>query len=216
MPNKLTDKEIKMALSLLLFNRNCNIARYANKFVTLGEVIDLINRQTIRLKKVEHQLDDALKMGEIINAENVSLKAENEELVGKIDRLKSELFGFIEQLKTAKAEVERLKIENAVIMKQSLAENKTTATAIMAETKQHIMTAEKIKRLEEDNERLKNHIQEGIDLAKQIPEMLALAKAEAYKECLEKVEQRDVSESDFYIMVKKTEFNNLLNELVGE
>ena len=41
-------------------------------------------------------------------------------------------------------------------------------------------------------------------------------KAEAYKECLEKVEQRDVSESDFYIMVKKAEFDNLLNELVGD
>lgn len=41
-------------------------------------------------------------------------------------------------------------------------------------------------------------------------------KVEAYKECLDKIEQRDVSESDFYIMVKKTEFDNLLKELVGE
>ena len=39
-------------------------------------------------------------------------------------------------------------------------------------------------------------------------------KAEAYKECLGKIEQRDVSESDFYIMIKKSEFNNLLNELL--
>ena len=41
-------------------------------------------------------------------------------------------------------------------------------------------------------------------------------KTEAYKECLEKVEQRDASESDFYIMVKKTEFDNLVKEMVGE
>lgn len=41
-------------------------------------------------------------------------------------------------------------------------------------------------------------------------------KAEAIKECLEKIEQRDVSESDFYIMVKKAEFDNLLKELAGE
>lgn len=45
---------------------------------------------------------------------------------------------------------------------------------------------------------------------------LASIKAESYKECLEKIEQRDVSESDFYIMVKKTEFDNLLKEKVGE
>ena len=40
-----------------------------------------------------------------------------------------------------------------------------------------------------ENERLQSHIQEGIDLAKQIPEMLALVKAEAYKECIEKVKE---------------------------
>ena len=113
-----------------------------------------------------------------------------------------------------------MKIKNAVIMKQSLAENKTTATAIMAETKQHIMTAEKIKRLEEDNERLKNHIQEGIDLAKQIPEMLALAKAEAYKEFDELLKDECLSyplkEDDITMLVDVKSYNNLLNELVGE
>ena len=41
-------------------------------------------------------------------------------------------------------------------------------------------------------------------------------KAEAYKECLRKIEQRDVSESDFYIMIKKTEFDNFLKELAGD
>ena len=43
-----------------------------------------------------------------------------------------------------------------------------------------------INRLQEENERLKNHIQEGIDLAKQIPEMIALAKAEVLQEAASK------------------------------
>ncbi len=47
--------------------------------------------------------------------------------------------------------------------------------------------AELIERLYAENERLKNHIQEGIDLAKQTPKMIELVKAEAYKECIEKV-----------------------------
>lgn len=50
-----------------------------------------------------------------------------------------------------------------------------------------------------ENERLKNHIQEGIDLAKQIPEMLALAKAEAYKEFFEFIHNElcDISDLQF-------------------
>lgn len=44
-----------------------------------------------------------------------------------------------------------------------------------------------INRLQAEVEGLKNHIQEGIDLAKQIPEMLALTKAEAYKEVWQKL-----------------------------
>ena len=48
-------------------------------------------------------------------------------------------------------------------------------------------TLDLINRLQAENERLKNHIKEGINLAKQLPEMVSLAKAEAYKECIEKV-----------------------------
>ena len=87
-----------------------------------------------------------------------------------------------------------------------------------------------INRLQEENDRLINDIAiskketkryvQGYKMActerNEFLEQLATAKAEAYKECLDKIEQRDVSESDFYIMVKKTEFNNLLKELVGE
>lgn len=60
-------------------------------------------------------------------------------------------------------------------------------------------------------ERLKNHIQEGIDLAKQIPEMLALAKAEAYKEFVDKLCEGRVSNDNTVILAKC-----LLKELVGE
>ena len=41
-------------------------------------------------------------------------------------------------------------------------------------------------------------------------------KAETIKECLGKIEQMDVSESDDYIMVKKYKFDNLVKEMVGE
>lgn len=40
--------------------------------------------------------------------------------------------------------------------------------------------------------------------------------SEAVKECLDKIELMDVSESDNYIMVKKNEFDNLVKEMVGE
>lgn len=40
--------------------------------------------------------------------------------------------------------------------------------------------------------------------------------AEAIKECLGKIEQMDVSESDDYIMVKKYNFDNLVKKMVGD
>ena len=86
-----------------------------------------------------------------------------------------------------------------------------------------ILALDLINRLQAENEKLKeekskleNKIDEIYPLVMQLPNAMQQAKAEAYKECLEKIEQRDVSESDFYVMVKKTEFNNLLKELVGE
>lgn len=65
-------------------------------------------------------------------------------------------------------------------------------------------------------EMLQSHIQEGIDLAKQIPEMLALTKAEAYKECIEKILGMNISELDDYVEIERVRLDNLLNELVGE
>ena len=67
-----------------------------------------------------------------------------------------------------------------------------------------------INRLQADNERLRNHIQEGIDLAKQIPEMIATAKAEAYKEFAERVKKLRGNYTG-YAFDKK--FDDLLKEL---
>ena len=86
-----------------------------------------------------------------------------------------------------------------------------------------------IKELKAEIERLKNHIQEGIDLAKQIPEMLALTKTEAYKEFAERFMQMAKETTINYVAdasiqkrktgwleISKTDFDNLLKELVGE
>ncbi len=42
------------------------------------------------------------------------------------------------------------------------------------------------------------------------------SKAAAIKECLEKIEQIDISESDDYITVKKNRFDSLKKEMVGD
>lgn len=62
-----------------------------------------------------------------------------------------------------------------------------------------------------------NNLREGVKrLLLAIDKVIVETKAESYKKCLEKIEQRDVSESDFYIMIKRSEFDNLLEELMKE
>ena len=120
---------------------------------------------------------------------------ENEELKCKNSNLTSDLTSLQKDLTSAKAEVERL--EKALENQQKISMDR------------HF-----------EIERLKNHIQEGIDLAKQIPEMLALAKAEAYKEFDELLKDECLSyplkEDDITMLVDVKSYNNLLNELVGE
>lgn len=70
-------------------------------------------------------------------------------------------------------------------------------------------------------ERLENHIQEGIDLAKQIPEMMELVKSEAYREFAELLKQHKYQSSDWShgehpYVVEESDIDNTLNELVGE
>jgi len=68
-----------------------------------------------------------------------------------------------------------------------------------------------INRLQAEIERLRNHIQEGIDLAKQIPEMIATAKAEAYKECIEKVKEEiaEALKSNYKAKAERLEKHNV-------
>ena len=89
------------------------------------------------------------------------LEIEIEELKCKNSNLTSYLTSLQKDLTSAKAEVERL--EKALENQQKISMDR------------HF-----------EIERLKNHIQEGIDLAKQIPEMLALAKAGVLKEAAKK------------------------------
>jgi hypothetical protein len=84
-----------------------------------------------------------------------------------------------------------------------------------------------INRQKAEIERLQKHIQEGIDLAKQLPEMIRLSKTEAIKDVLLTLEAEAVS-SDKYIReyddseVQKA-YNqalwkayNLVKEMVGD
>ena len=78
MPNNLTDAEIKKALECCLgdscYTSECSFFEETKdgehcQRVAVKHALDLINRQTSRLRKVEHQLDDALKMYNTIKAE---------------------------------------------------------------------------------------------------------------------------------------------------
>lgn len=62
-----------------------------------------------------------------------------------------------------------------------------------------------------------NNLRKGVKrLLLAVDKVIVETQAESYKKCLEKIEQRDVSESDFYIMIKRSEFDNLLEELMEE
>ena len=73
-----------------------------------------------------------------------------------------------------------------------------------------------------DIERLQKHIQEGIELAKQIPETVATVKAEAVKEFAERLKGqfRDCSRCEIgshtYYMVGGLLLDNLVKEMVGD
>lgn len=57
---------------------------------------------------------------------------------------------------------------------------------------------------------------EQIDIITKLKDQLVVAKAEAYKECIEKVKDIDQCTFDGWIEFPEDRLNNLLNELVGE
>lgn len=67
-------------------------------------------------------------------------------------------------------------------------------------------------------EKLRNHIQEGIDLAKQIPETIAIIKDEAYKEFAElvKANKRKLFNYIYSSTGFDNQIDNLLKEMVGD
>ena len=230
MPNKLTDAEIKKALAQCENQTYCSDCPYYTKIGCkkhlYQDALVLINRQAVRI----HQQEKTIM--EIQNANLIDFKAtignyiaENESLKAEVEKQKDNYMELLEISSTRadtiskqSVEIERLKTEIAVIMKQALAENKTTATAIMAETKQHIMTAEKIKRLEEEIERLKTENKHYAELEQGCYVTgVKNIKAEAYKECIEKAKERlSTCVTDTQQMMFELRLDNLLNELVGD
>lgn len=92
-----------------------------------------------------------------------------------------------------------------------------------------------INSLKEENERVKNLLLRFVDalgklknlddvvnmsliplMTEENKKITAEIKAEAYKECVEKIKQIDLSMSDGYIAIKKNEFDNILKELAGD
>ena len=69
-----------------------------------------------------------------------------------------------------------------------------------------------IKELKAEIERLQKVNDSFTDIGKLYSEI----RIETIKECLGKIEQIDVSESDDYIMVKKYKFDSLVKEMLGE
>lgn len=99
----MTDKEIIKASENLLFNRNCVIAKSGEQFITLGDILDLINRQQAEHDKLKNNYRETLtKQVELCDViekqqaenENYShniknLTAENMQLHAEIKRLNS-------------------------------------------------------------------------------------------------------------------------------
>lgn len=55
----MTDKEIIKAPENLLFSRNCNIAKNGEQFITLGDILDIINHQQAEIEKLNKYLEVA-------------------------------------------------------------------------------------------------------------------------------------------------------------
>lgn len=78
-----------------------------------------------------------------------------------------------------------------------------------------------INRQKAESERLQKHIQDGIDLAKQLPEMIMLSKAEAIKEFAERLKNKLTScsktiDGKYEYLICDFEIDTLVKEMVGD
>lgn len=94
--------------------------------------------------------------------------------------------------------------------------DKTWDCAVRYDPRDTIAQQQKtIDRQHAEIERLKILHDHSKKIIQRLKKRILATKSEAVKECLDKIEQFDVSESDNYIMVKKNEFYNLVKEMVG-
>ena len=228
MPNsKLKDNAIKKALEGAILNaKKCDSKVWSIEVYKLENALDLINRQEEEKQNLVADIERLREIRDLCNTTILEQKEQIEKL--KISDASKEECTIKQhgEIKELKAEVERLKIENGVLMKQILAENKTNATAIMAETKQHILTAEKIKRLREEIDRLQIAQFQFISEINEYKGKLKTAKAKAYKECIEKVKEKAnkcfasrndvVLEETTTYNISKISLDEILNELVSD
>ena len=218
MPNsKLKDNAIKKALEGAILNaKKCDSKVWSIEVYKLENALDLINRQEEEKQSLVADIERLREIRDLCNTTILEQKEQIKKL--KISDANKEECTIKQhgEIKELKAEVERLKIENGVLMKQILAENKTTATAIMAETKQHIITAEKIKRLKEDNERLNALVKTKNKLIEELDQSISYAYDRAIKEFAERLKDKITMSPHSFISIDKWYIDNFVKEMVGD
>ena len=219
MPNsKLKDNAIKKALEGAILNaKKCDSKVWSIEVYKLENALDLINRQEEEKQNLVADIERLREIRDLCNTTILEQKEQIEKL--KISDASKEECTIKQhgEIKELKAEVERLKIENGVLMKQILAENKTNATAIMAETKQHMMTAEKIKRLREEIDKLQIAQFQFISEINAYKGKLKTAKTEAYKEFAERLKEKGYfPRLSITKVVSIEDIDKLLKEMVSD
>ena len=211
---KLTDKEIVKAFNNLPVH-SFVIAKSGEKDITIGDVADLINRQKADLAKKDKELLEELKYSAVYKTKVIDSEKEINRLQAENDNLKNdELPKCKDALRRANEIGIELQAEN-----ERLNEHYNIALQTVGEFK-------------EENSRLLNFNEElamKLDAKKIVAdaEIVRNAKAEAYKECIEKVQKifslikrecQNKLEDDgvFAIERARRKVDNLLKGLVGK
>lgn len=117
-------------------------------------------------------------LDELLGADHAYFSGDPQiELILEVIRIAKEYETIINELYSKN---QSLKIENTLLQQQALVENKTTATAIRAEHEQQQRIAEYVRRLQEENERLQQQI-DDIQQANIVSQNFPPVKAEKYR-----------------------------------
>ena len=188
----MTDNEIKKALEVCHFSCGCSDCPYKGCITDScietmkSDALDLINRQQSKIERLEAKCENT-QIG--YNFAKADIERLDKELIE--EKLRKEMLHYT---------VEEIKAEAIKEFANDLYKKFAGHSDYHGDT---ILT--KIVCMAEGQE---------VDIAK--PLDTDNIKIKAIKECLGKIEQIDVSESDDYIMVKKYKFDNLVKEMVGE